>query len=266
MTKIAFKKLIFSSVQLCILIAFLAPVGKCVEARAQDAEKVQIRRQMENLITHMQPSAKQKVLQTVKLIENKVFASSSKVDIYAASVSAVKSQFKDISPSDIDALVAVVMFELWNSEEKDLEEMMGEMHKMNQLKEKQRDYINTLKKQKVIMKENLKEKTVAPRLVQTKVVVPKISQIVAKTQRLNIKFIKTPILPTFKDPSKMTITELEKEILTAEENLNELGDMSQLDQLALQDTLQKEQQFIQTISNIMKQQNDTLKSIIENMR
>ncbi len=45
-----------------------------------------------------------------------------------------------------------------------------------------------------------------------------------------------------------------------------LTDMTQQMQLDLQDTLQKQQEFIQTISNIMKNQHDTLKAIINNMR
>jgi hypothetical protein len=45
-----------------------------------------------------------------------------------------------------------------------------------------------------------------------------------------------------------------------------VSDMSQLDQLALQDAMQKQQQMLQTISNIMKNQHDTLKAIIQNLR
>jgi hypothetical protein len=48
--------------------------------------------------------------------------------------------------------------------------------------------------------------------------------------------------------------------------LDSISDMTQMDQLALQDKLQKEQQFIQTISNIMKSMNDTLESIVQNLR
>ena len=48
--------------------------------------------------------------------------------------------------------------------------------------------------------------------------------------------------------------------------MNSLGDMSQLQQLELQDALQKEQQAIQMISNIMKMQQDTLKRIIQNLK
>jgi hypothetical protein len=45
-----------------------------------------------------------------------------------------------------------------------------------------------------------------------------------------------------------------------------IADMSELDQLKLQDTEQKQQQLVQTISNIMKSSHDTLKAIIQNLR
>jgi hypothetical protein len=45
-----------------------------------------------------------------------------------------------------------------------------------------------------------------------------------------------------------------------------MSDMSQLDQLKLQDQLQKLSQTVQLISDISKNQNDTLKAIIGNLR
>jgi hypothetical protein len=45
-----------------------------------------------------------------------------------------------------------------------------------------------------------------------------------------------------------------------------MSDMTQMDNVDLQDKLQKQQQFVQTISNIMKNEHDTLKAIIENLR
>ncbi|NPV83020.1 MAG: hypothetical protein HPY46_05505 [Candidatus Aminicenantes bacterium] len=45
-----------------------------------------------------------------------------------------------------------------------------------------------------------------------------------------------------------------------------ISGMSEQDQLDLQNRLQKEQQLLQTISNIMKNEHDTLKAIIQNIR
>jgi hypothetical protein len=240
-----------------------------IAAQAQDARKQDIQRQMGSLASLLQPSAKQKVSQAVRALEDKIFSSNKYVDCYASSVSAVKSQFGDLSSQDIDALVSLVMFEVWKSEEEALREIMDEMHKMNQAKEKQREYIESLKKQKASYKDKLREsreKAGTPQLTQQRLAMAKISREMATTRRLNIKYTKTPRLPPPKDVRQMSASQLEEEIRNAEENMNSLGDMSQLQQLELQDKLQKEQQFIQTISNIMKNQSDTLKSIIQNLK
>ncbi len=51
-----------------------------------------------------------------------------------------------------------------------------------------------------------------------------------------------------------------------EQELNTISGMNQLDMMKLQDAQQKLQQVYQTISNIMKNQHDVLKAIINNMR
>jgi len=240
-----------------------------IGAQAQDARKQDIQRQMGSLVSLLQPSAKQKVSQAARVLEDKIFSSTRKVDFYASSVSAIKSQFGDLSSQDIDALVSLVMFEVMKSEEEALKEIMDEMHKMNQAKEKQREYIESLKKQKASYKDKLKEsreKANTPQLTQNRPAMAKISREMAATRRLNIKYTKTPKLPPPKDVRQMSASQLEEEIRNAEANMNSIGDMSTLQQLELQDTLQKEQQFIQTISNIMKMQQDTMKSIIQNLK
>jgi hypothetical protein len=45
-----------------------------------------------------------------------------------------------------------------------------------------------------------------------------------------------------------------------------VGDMSQMDQLDLQNAMEKKAQLLQLISNISKMAHDTLKAIIQNMR
>jgi hypothetical protein len=240
-----------------------------IVAQAQDMRKQEIQRHMGNLVSLLQPSAKQKVSRAARVLENKIISSAGNVDFYASSVSAVKSQFGDLSSPDIDALVSLVMFDLWTTEEEALQEIVDEMHKMNQAKERQREYIETLKKQKASLKDKLREsrdKANTPQLTHKRPAMAKISPEMATTRRLNIKYTKTPGLPPPKDVRQMSASQLEEEILNAEENMNSLVDMSTLDQLTLQDTLQKQQAFIQTISNIMKMQQDTLKSIIQNIR
>jgi len=82
-------------------------------------------------------------------------------------------------------------------------------------------------------------------------------------------------------PTEVTVTNAEgKEVLvtltsrdeaqnlleTLEQRLNQASDLSQQQQLALQDAQSQQAQAMQTISNIMKNQHDTLKAIIQNLR
>ena len=60
--------------------------------------------------------------------------------------------------------------------------------------------------------------------------------------------------------------ELANKINMLQQELNTISDMNQLDRIKLQDAQQKLQQVYQAISNIMKNQHDTLKAIINNMR
>jgi len=62
------------------------------------------------------------------------------------------------------------------------------------------------------------------------------------------------------------IESLETGIEVFQEKLSSLGDDAQLANIDLQNALQKQQQTLQTISNVSKMQHDTLKSIISNMR
>ena len=57
--------------------------------------------------------------------------------------------------SDIDTLVQLVMFDAWVSEEEHLKDLIEEMQKMNRIKQKQRELLASLKKQKETVKRSL---------------------------------------------------------------------------------------------------------------
>lgn len=71
-----------------------------------------------------------------------------------------------------------------------------------------------------------------------------------------------------KDIGRRFSTQKEKELRLLETFAfaETLSEMSELDQMALQDELQKQQLLIQTISHIAKSNHDTLKAIIQNLR
>ena len=62
------------------------------------------------------------------------------------------------------------------------------------------------------------------------------------------------------------VTEQQLDVLLTLAFAETTSDMSQLDQLKLQDLLQKLSQTVQTITDISKNQNDTLKAILGNLR
>jgi hypothetical protein len=62
-----------------------------------------------------------------------------------------------------------------------------------------------------------------------------------------------------KDEAEALLQDLESQLQT-------MTDMSQMLQLQLQEAMNKQQQAMQILSNIMKNQHDTLKAIIQNMR
>lgn len=239
------------------------------QAQSEEVKSQEIQRQMQSLISLLQPSAKQKFSRAARVLEDKVSSSSGKVDFYVASVSAIKAQFGNLPSQDIDALVSLVMFELWKSEEEALKEMLDEMHKMDQAKKSRREYMEYLKKQEASLKEKLgesSEKATIPALAQKRAGVVEISPEMTVTRRLRIKYPKTPILPPLKDVGRLSASELDKEIRNVEDSLNFLEDMTNLWNITLQDQMQRLAQQIQTISNIMKNQHETLKAIIQNLR
>ena len=240
-----------------------------IMAQTQDAKNQEIKRQMEDYAKLLNPSAKQKVIQSAQVLGGTIFSTDKNADLYAISVSSIKNQNKGLSSQEVDALVMFVMYELWKSEEDDLKEMVNEMNKMNAAKKRQREYIEYLKKQKASAGDKIRESytgTNAKPSGQIKTVSPQFLRETAKTRLLNIKYTRTPKLSIFKDPKQMSPSELEQSIPNAETNLDSLEEISQLQQLELQDAMEKQAQILQTVSNIMKNQHDTLKSIIQNMR
>lgn len=69
-----------------------------------------------------------------------------------------------------------------------------------------------------------------------------------------------------KKTETLTKTQADDLLSSLESQLSTIGDMTQLMQMNLEQALQKEQQFYQIMSNIMKMMHDTAKSIIQNLK
>ena len=73
------------------------------------------------------------------------------------------------------------------------------------------------------------------------------------------------ILPEIQTASKTLIEKLQKSINLTQE-LNTIGDDAQLKKLDLQDKLRKMQEMMQLVSNMLKNDHDTLKAILQNLK
>lgn len=253
---------------LILIVCLFAPAYSA--GQAQDVQK-EIKRQNLRITRIMQPSAKQKVARAAQAYENRVISSNWKVDYRRVAAEAVRSQFGNLSSTEIDVLVQLVMFELWRAEEAALEEMLEEMHRMNQAKKRQREYIDYLKKQRASAKkltrreyQDLKKQPPATRVQEQAKIVRKSPQM-AVTRHLRIKYPKTPkIIP--KNTKNMTLVELDKYVEEMEQELDSLGGLSEELSLKLQILTDRRSKIIQTLSNILKKISQTSDTIIANIK
>lgn len=230
-------------------------------AQDQDAQNKEIRKQMESLTSLLQPSARLKVNRLARTLEGQIYSLAGKDDFYDLSASAVKGQSGDLGPIDLEAAVFLVMSEVANSGEQALKEIMDEMHRINQEKERQRDLIKFMKEQQASVKKSLAESEPNSQMLQADLESAGKDKSAAETtamRRLNIKHTKTPVL----QPTPC----LEEVIRNAEENLNSLDEISGQQQLELQEASERNQKILGVISNCMKKISDSAQSIITNFK
>jgi len=253
---------------LALIVCLFAPLYSAWQV--QDVQK-EIKKQNLRITKLLQSSARQKVARAAKVYENSVISSNWQVDYHQAAVDAVRSQFGNPSSTEIDALVLLVMFELWQSENAALAEMLEEMHRMNQLKKRQREYINSLKKQRANAKkitrqeyETLKKQPAATRIQHQARIVKK-PQKTAVTRQLKISYPKTPAI-TNKNAKNMTLVELDKYVEEKEQEMDSLGGLSEELSLKIQILTDRRSKIIQTLSNILKKISQTSDTIIANIK
>lgn len=218
----------------------------------------------------LQPTARQKIALAAKEYKNRIISSNWQVDYSLAAHDAIRSQFGNISSPGIDALVQLVMFELWREEEEALKDLLEEMHRMNQAKKKQREYIASLKEQKKQARakmreeyEDLKDKgTLAGSRTQT---IAKHYPQMAVTRHLGIRYPKAPKI-IIKDTSHMKPEELEKYIQEQERKMDFINGLSEELSLKLQMLQDRRSKIIQTLSNILKKISQTSDTIISNIK
>ncbi len=252
-----------------LIVCLFAPLYSA--ELGQDVQN-EIKKQNLRITKLLQPSARQKVARAVKVYEDRIISSNWQVDYHQAAVDAVRSQFGNPSSTETYALVQLVMFELLQSEQAALAEMSEEMHRMNQLKKRQEEYIHNLRKQRISSAkekarqeyETSKKLPSATRIQQQASIVKKPPK-TAVTRQLRISYPKTPAI-TNKNVKNMTLAELDKYVEEKEQELDSLGGLSEELSLKLQILTDRRSKIIQTLSTILKKISQTSDTIIANIK
>ena len=237
---------------------------------ALDVEK-EITRQKERTTKLLQPSARHKVTLAARACENKIASLTEVPDYQHLALESIRIQFRRLSSQEIDVLVQLVMFEVWQAEEEALREMLEEMDRMNELKKKQRENIKSIKEQSDPTKKKLRaeyeglkaqDQTARP---QKKAVLLKKSPRMAYTRRLKRQYPRSPLIK-LKNTKTMNLDELEKYIDEMETDYDTLGNLSEELSLKIQIQTDRRQKIIQTLSNILKKTSNTSDTLISNIK
>lgn len=237
---------------------------------ALDVEK-EITRQKERITKLLQPSARQKATLAARACEKKIASLKEIPDYQHLATESLRTQFRGLSSQEIDALVQLVMFEVWQAEEEALKEMLDEMERMNELKKKQREYIESIKEQRNRARKKLRaeyeelKKQGESAIPQKKAVLVKKSPRMVYTRRLKRPYPRFPLIK-FKNTKTMNLAELEKYIAEMEINYDTLGNLSEELSLKLQIQTERRQKIIQTLSNILKKISSTSDTLISNIK
>jgi hypothetical protein len=230
-------------------------------AQDQEARNKDIRKRMESFTGLLQPSARLKVDRLARSLEEQIYSLAGKDDLYDLSLSAIKGQSGDLGPIDIESVAILVMSEVANSGEQALKEIMAEMHRTNQEKERQRDLIKFMKAQQASAKKSPAEPEPGSQMPPADLESPgkdKSATEATATSRLNIKQTRTPVLPP---------TPCQEEVIrNAEENLNSLDGISEQQQIELQEASDRNQKILGVIADCLKKISDSAESEIANLK
>jgi hypothetical protein len=139
---------------------------------------------------------------------------------------------------DIDALVQAAMFELYQQEVQSLEEALLQVHRLNDIKRQTRKELNRARQHRQEMSVRQRDGGTTP---------------VYRTEK--IPGVKSKSLITSSEDMGPYIKEMENKLST-------IGDDAQLATIDLQNAIQRQQQLLQTMSNISKMLHDSAAAII----
>lgn len=230
---------------------------------ARDFESREIFEQKNRIIRLLRPETKQKVALAARSFEGKIASITGDVDYLQTAAIALESQLKRLSPAETDVLFALMMFELWQAEEKVIKEITDELHRIDQAKQMQREYLKKIKAERETrgragggfqeLMTKLPSSLTEP--AET-----------SETHRLKVKYPKMPPVSAPKNPEKLTASELDYELVVVQTLLSKLEEISEELSLIIQTQVDRRAEILQSLSRIMRKISGTADSVIQNIK
>jgi hypothetical protein len=165
---------------------------------------------------------------------------------------------------DVHALVQAVLRESYLQTIEDLRFYAGKVRYFNSLKKAVREYLSALRKFKANALAAARERGADPCRGDKEDLAILAEAFAANAQAHELGEAELELCIPARVPAEEvnSVERLHSEIARWEDKLNSIGDDAQLADVDLQNVLQKQQQVLQMMSNISKQQHDTAMAVI----
>lgn len=168
---------------------------------------------------------------------------------------------------DIEALVALVMMQASKDNEQDMKNIMADMKKKNEEKQKLRDAEEKMKQNKNVISKQMLDSF-------RQLTMPQVNTVsVSQTQTVRLQT--SPTVTKINRPVNSQVSQTEIQVSASEikevqdslkSKLDDMNEMSEMTSLRLQMMMDRRSKSISTLSNIMKKISGTQDSIIQNMK
>ena len=126
----------------CLVLNPLANSSQRIQKKEIPQE---ITREMNRISRLLQPTARQKAERAMKSFQQQAFSQSGNMNFSEIASESLLAEFMKLSAIEMDVLVSWIMFETAQAAEEDIKELLEEMHKMNEAKQKLRRQIQQVK-------------------------------------------------------------------------------------------------------------------------
>lgn len=159
--------------------------------------------------------------------------------------------------ADVEALAFVVLMQAANDSEQDLQNIMKEVQAMTAAKQQLRNLVDRVKSEAATASQATAKQPCRTAVCQS---------LPGELKQLSAISAQSKHPVRLSVPENLTYGQLQPIVKQLDQDLNAMNDMSQQQQLELQMAMDRRSKLEQTLSNIMKKQQDTASSIVSNLK